>query len=441
MSKFDMINSDFPKRLDDKVHQAFQKEGGKFRDYAIRLEDMMRHLSYTTRQQLERICRNSRREYQVFFGNTVRQDLNETISLGERFEDIPAPTVASPPRETSGPSRIPRVNAPTTTNTSRNVCLPCAQPGQFANNCNNERVPFRWDCGRPGVLTNNCYRHNTREHTQARGMTVKEAIEQRERLSARAGAIITVGNTTVNITKHKEAQRPMSIQATNDNAEAADIENTAIRNGNIDGRHKTPLTAIKIMNKGGDLKSRRITKTTKANRTETTEPKSKTGIMATIPTIGSEHVSTNAKKETEDRVTDAPIGAKGTSVTRIKISARPAYVRNPTTMSLTIGNIIAKAATTRPDILRSKYSTLGKVIYATVRLARVFEELQNITMRGDTTIAMKPSRKTSKNKKKIRSIKIAKAKQAKIMAITPKIMSTAKDSVCVIARNNGNLTS
>uniref|UniRef100_A0A1A9VQD5 Retrotransposon gag domain-containing protein n=1 Tax=Glossina austeni TaxID=7395 RepID=A0A1A9VQD5_GLOAU len=106
--------------------QEFKQEFFKFSldtRYLERLDDkdMMRHFNYTTQQQLESTCRNSRREYQLFFGNTVCQDLKEMISLGERFEDIPAPTVASPPRETSGPSRVPKVNAPTTTYTSRYV--------------------------------------------------------------------------------------------------------------------------------------------------------------------------------------------------------------------------------------------------------------------------------------------------------------------------------
>lgn len=117
------LHTRYLERLDNKVRQTLQLEGEKFKDYALRLQDMMRHLNYTIRQQLERICRNSRREYQLFFGNMVCENLNEMISLGERFEDISAPTMASPPRETSCPSRVPRVNAPIATNTSINVCL------------------------------------------------------------------------------------------------------------------------------------------------------------------------------------------------------------------------------------------------------------------------------------------------------------------------------
>lgn len=125
--------------------------------------------------------------------------------MGERFEDVPAQTVASPPRETSGPSHVERVDAPTTTNTSKNVCLRCAQPGHFVGDCNNQRVPFCWNCVGSGVLTKSCCRQHTRQHTQARGMTLKEAIEQRKLLpgaskkikSMNGNTFLTVGGLTI----------------------------------------------------------------------------------------------------------------------------------------------------------------------------------------------------------------------------------------------------
>uniref|UniRef100_A0A1A9ZBE6 CCHC-type domain-containing protein n=1 Tax=Glossina pallidipes TaxID=7398 RepID=A0A1A9ZBE6_GLOPL len=132
------------------VRQTLQLDGEKFKDYALRLQDMQ-HLNYTTHQKLERICRNSRREYQLFFGDTAGKELTELIALRERFEDMPAPKVAPLPKEALGPSHTPRVNAPTTTNSGRNAYLHCGQPGHFARDCNSQSAPFCWDCGRPGV--------------------------------------------------------------------------------------------------------------------------------------------------------------------------------------------------------------------------------------------------------------------------------------------------
>ncbi|XP_037897750.1 uncharacterized protein LOC119642628 [Glossina fuscipes] len=158
-------------RLDDQLRQTFQLAGEKFRDYALRLQDLMRHLDYTTQQRLDRIARNSRREYQLFFGDTSSKDLNEIIALGERFEDIPTPATATPWRETAGIPRQPRGNTPfmtSTSNASRNVCHRCAQPSHLARDCLNQRVLFCWDCGLTGVLTKECCRQTTRQDIQAR---------------------------------------------------------------------------------------------------------------------------------------------------------------------------------------------------------------------------------------------------------------------------------
>uniref|UniRef100_A0A1A9VP66 Uncharacterized protein n=1 Tax=Glossina austeni TaxID=7395 RepID=A0A1A9VP66_GLOAU len=257
---------------------------------------------------------------------------------------------------------------------------------------------------------------------------------------AKAGTAITMGNTTVNITKHSEAQGPMSThrseqpsqpknskltsQATIDNAERADVENMVrfdqpapvkpkrgfrVRHSNIMERSPQPkrpqahtvnpklitASATKVTT----LSHAESSKMTKANRIETTDPKSKTGNIATISTTGLEHVSNNTKKATIDRGPDAPIGAKGASSTMGKALERPAEVTNPRTMPLTASNITATAATTSPHISRPKYSTPGKVINATVRSARVFKKVQNITMCGDTSITVTASRKTSKNAK------------------------------------------
>ncbi|KAL9888077.1 uncharacterized protein ACN2A1_010196 [Glossina fuscipes fuscipes] len=163
-------------RLDDQVRQTFQLAGEKFRDYALRLQDLMRHLDCTTQQRLDRIARNSRREYQLFFGDTSSKDLSEMIALGERFEDIPAPATAPPMRETTVIRQQPGGNLPfmsSNINAGRNVCHRCALTRHLARDCRNPRVLFCWDCGHQGVLTKNCCRQYAEQHPQARGMTAK----------------------------------------------------------------------------------------------------------------------------------------------------------------------------------------------------------------------------------------------------------------------------
>uniref|UniRef100_A0A1A9ZXF7 Uncharacterized protein n=1 Tax=Glossina pallidipes TaxID=7398 RepID=A0A1A9ZXF7_GLOPL len=91
---------------------------------------------------------------------TASKDLTELIALEERLEDIPAPTVASLPRETSGPFRVP------------------------------SDVSFNLEL----LVVGRSVDHLTL------GMD----------LLAKAGTITTMANTTVNITNHNEAQGPMS---------------------------------------------------------------------------------------------------------------------------------------------------------------------------------------------------------------------------------------
>uniref|UniRef100_A0A1B0BHX2 Uncharacterized protein n=1 Tax=Glossina palpalis gambiensis TaxID=67801 RepID=A0A1B0BHX2_9MUSC len=78
--------------------------------YRNNRRDLMRHLNYTAQQRLDRIARNSRREYQLFFGDTSSKDLSEMIVLGERFEYIP--TVATtPPLRVAAERRKPPPDA------------------------------------------------------------------------------------------------------------------------------------------------------------------------------------------------------------------------------------------------------------------------------------------------------------------------------------------
>uniref|UniRef100_A0A1B0BXI9 Retrotransposon gag domain-containing protein n=1 Tax=Glossina palpalis gambiensis TaxID=67801 RepID=A0A1B0BXI9_9MUSC len=186
--------------LDHQVRQTFQMAGEKFRDYALRLQDLMRHLNCTAQQRLDRIAHNSRREYQLFFGDTSSKDLSEMIALGERFEDIPAPATAPLMRTTAGIRQQPGGNAPFMSNTgnaSSNVCRRCDHPGYTARDCRNPCVLFCWDCGRQGVLTWNCCRQYTEQHPQARGMTAKESPGLEKPPTAAASKVLVMRGSSL----------------------------------------------------------------------------------------------------------------------------------------------------------------------------------------------------------------------------------------------------
>ncbi|KAL9900350.1 uncharacterized protein ACN427_007608 isoform 1-T2 [Glossina fuscipes fuscipes] len=485
-------------RLDDQVRQTFQLAGEKFRDYALRLQDLMRHLDYTTQQKLDRIARNSQREYQLFFGDTSSKDLNELIALGERFEDIPAPTVAPLPRVTSGICRAPRENAPTTMNTSsasKNVCHRCAQPGHLARDCLNQRVLFCWDCGRPGVLTKDCCRQTAGQHIQARGMTVYESIERRkpppdavpktvEMTGSTLVASLTIGGLATTGVVDTGATR--SIIREDFIGFIPHIINSETRSHTIrmvDGASQDSKRSITVEAKIGDMSFNVELLVVRRNVDHLTlgmDFLAKTGAvfiiaghsvklgsknsMPTLPSellFGTQHqdyafgldasglkvepLSTGAEHYEEIVPPPPPIDQANRSVHESevenqsntedndrnrKMHKKPAIteqkiievkklssceveresgptntkkatidVRAARTMPSTTRNKAANAATTRPDIPEPKYGTHERVVNATVRSARAFEELHSVTTRGDTTIAITASRKTNKNKK------------------------------------------
>lgn len=60
------LSSRYFERLDDEIRQRVQRPGEQFKDYVLTLQGLMRHSEYTSEQKLNRIYRNSRREYQLY---------------------------------------------------------------------------------------------------------------------------------------------------------------------------------------------------------------------------------------------------------------------------------------------------------------------------------------------------------------------------------------
>uniref|UniRef100_A0A1A9VG80 CCHC-type domain-containing protein n=1 Tax=Glossina austeni TaxID=7395 RepID=A0A1A9VG80_GLOAU len=149
-------------------------------------------------QKINRIYRNSPREYQLIIDQSECVNLTDMISLAEHYGDIP------PEQSQAGHHRpnaaMEPISPPSPDNgiRRRNVCHRCNQEGHYAQHCQNPRILFCWECGRRGVLTKDCSRQNIREQSQASGIRVKETIAQREPLSGAPKTIIsTVGNTLI----------------------------------------------------------------------------------------------------------------------------------------------------------------------------------------------------------------------------------------------------
>uniref|UniRef100_A0A1B0C6E1 Uncharacterized protein n=1 Tax=Glossina palpalis gambiensis TaxID=67801 RepID=A0A1B0C6E1_9MUSC len=231
--------------------------------------------------RLDGIARNSRREYQLFFVDTSSKNLNEIIALGERFENIPAPTVAPLLRVTSdGASQ----------DSNRSITVE-AKIGDMSFNL---------------VL-----------------LVVRRSVDHLTLgmdFLAKTGAVLTVAGNSLKLgSKNSTPTAPAAARGTRASA--------------VPKISPTPDT---------------------------------------MATSSSRHGQT-------------------------KTLERTTAVRTARTTPLATGDKAAKAATARPDASELKHGTYERVVDATVKSARAFKELQSVTTREDTTIAITTSGKTNKN--------------------------------------------
>uniref|UniRef100_A0A1A9UDN4 Reverse transcriptase domain-containing protein n=1 Tax=Glossina austeni TaxID=7395 RepID=A0A1A9UDN4_GLOAU len=149
------------------------------------MQNLMRHTEYTLQQKINRIYRNSRREYQLFIGQTECVNLSDMISLAEHYEDIPQEQTQAGHHRTNGAMEPKSHSLPYDGIRRRNVCHRCAQEGHYAQHCQNPRILFCWECGRKGILTKDCCRVNGQIRPQFRGMGTEDNPDTYERTIVR----------------------------------------------------------------------------------------------------------------------------------------------------------------------------------------------------------------------------------------------------------------
>uniref|UniRef100_A0A1A9UYT9 CCHC-type domain-containing protein n=1 Tax=Glossina austeni TaxID=7395 RepID=A0A1A9UYT9_GLOAU len=179
------LHSRFFERLDDQIRQTYQQQGETFKAYALRMQNLMRHTEYTLHQKINRIYRNSRREYQLFIGQTECGNLTDMISLAEHSEDIPPEQSQAGHHRRNGAVEPKSHSLPYDGIRRRNVCHRCAQEGHYTQHCQNPRILFGWECGRRGILTKDCCRVNGQIRPQFRGMDIEESPDTYERTPER----------------------------------------------------------------------------------------------------------------------------------------------------------------------------------------------------------------------------------------------------------------
>ena len=158
--KWDAFKKDFLKyflppryheRLEDKIRQTYQKPNEAVKDYALTMQEMMRHTNLDKSQQLERIYYNMLAEYQLYIKRKDFTSLTELLTLAEDYEIIRK-------RNTSQVYMVNEEDHPRNPSTARLRCRNCGQQGHWANECRNRRKLFCWDCGQQGLRTIDCCR-------------------------------------------------------------------------------------------------------------------------------------------------------------------------------------------------------------------------------------------------------------------------------------------
>lgn len=163
------LSSLYRESLDDKVRQRFQGSNELFKDFVIAMQTLMRHTGYAEADKIERIYRNSRRDYQLYVKRRDFQTLEQLVDLCDEYENILGhrkttttqeireakcrgmnSTSEEKPRGERNPQRSNDVLNPQT------ACRRCGADGHLARGCRNPVMLFCWQCGRKGLRTIEC---------------------------------------------------------------------------------------------------------------------------------------------------------------------------------------------------------------------------------------------------------------------------------------------
>ena len=154
------LPSRFFEQLDDDIRERVQKSGESFKQYVTAIQTLMRHASYSSSKQLERIFRNCAAPYQLYIKRKDFETLAELLAMAEEYERLkPNPFKGAISKVTYEDTRHRMVEATTPLQyDSRNSCWRCGQTGHFSKECRNEWRLFCSGCGRNGIQSRDCCR-------------------------------------------------------------------------------------------------------------------------------------------------------------------------------------------------------------------------------------------------------------------------------------------
>lgn len=164
------LPSRFYEDLEDRIRQRHQQPKEKFKDYALEMQELMRHTDMSQERCLERTFRNMAYDYQMYIRRHDFRSLEELTDLAGEYELIQEnarPTRHNEPRERvvlgqsprgTGNTRHDHERAAVVQPSTRRGCLICNDTSHWRRDCPNLRGTACQVCGREGVRTSNCCR-------------------------------------------------------------------------------------------------------------------------------------------------------------------------------------------------------------------------------------------------------------------------------------------
>lgn len=165
--KYDFLQYFLPARyyenLEDIIRQRRHRPAERFKDYALHMQELMRHAGMNNAQCLERIFRNMATEYQLYIRRHDFSTLGELTRLAEEYELLQVDL-----RQSKNQVRGERAAVTQPPRNTRRGCFNCGDTSHWRRDCPNTQSLVRQRpqhaacevCGREGVRTFDCCRGN-----------------------------------------------------------------------------------------------------------------------------------------------------------------------------------------------------------------------------------------------------------------------------------------
>lgn len=142
--------------LEDEIYSYKQKPDECVRQFVTNLQTLMRRKGgYSTEQQINRIYRNLKPEYQLHIPREDITSADMIVKRGERLEELERKIKNDANQRRQYTTNTPIATA-STPYTRESCCWKCKQPGHSRRACPNPGRLFCSYCGKDNILTKSC---------------------------------------------------------------------------------------------------------------------------------------------------------------------------------------------------------------------------------------------------------------------------------------------